>query len=317
MWAYIFRKLLYNVPVYLTILLLVMAMLRVNDPVYGYLGKNATQEQYLKMKQEMGLDRPFWLQYGDFLWRLARLDFSENSWNYPGQSVGTRLVKAVPPSLSLTVPALILSAAISICVGIVSAYFRGRPIDRALVVAAVVGMSVSYLVYIILGQYFGAYWINRQLGQEVFAISGYRPGVIHWPTYLLLPVMISVIVSMGYDTRFYRAVMVEESSRDYITTAKAKGASKPKVMFVHMLKNAMIPIVTRIAITLPFLITGSILMENFFGIPGMGRELITAVNAKDFPIIQAFTAVFAAFYIATIVLTDVVYALVDPRVRLA
>lgn len=317
MASYLFRKLLYNIPVYLTVLLLVMAALRVNDPVWGFLGKNATQEQHDAMQKEMGLDRPFLAQYVAFLGRLVRLDFSEESWNYPGQSVGERLAKAIPPSLSLTVPALLLSATISICVGIVSAYFRGRAIDRTLVALAVLGMSVSYLVYIILGQYFGAFWVNKQLGRELFAISGYRPGIDQWPTYVLLPVLISVVVSMGYDTRFYRAVMVEESNRDYITTAKAKGASKPRLMFVHMLKNAMIPIVTRIAITLPFLVTGSILMESFFGIPGMGRELITAVNSKDFPVIQAFTAVFAAFYIATIILTDIVYALVDPRVRLA
>jgi peptide/nickel transport system permease protein len=138
-----------------------------------------------------------------------------------------------------------------------------------------------------------------------------------WAHYCLLPVIISVIVSMGYDTRFYRAVMVEESARDYITTARAKGASKSKIMFVHMLKNAMIPIITRVVISLPFLIAGSILVENYFGIPGMGRTLIQAVNSKDFPVIQAFTAVFAALYIVTIILTDVLYAWFDPRVRLS
>ena len=122
---------------------------------------------------------------------------------------------------------------------------------------------------------------------------------------------------MGYDTRYYRAVMVEESQRDYITTALAKGATKRKVMFAHMLKNAMIPIVTRIAISLPFLIVGSILLEKFFGIPGMGRTLITAVQANDFPVVQSFTAIFAAVYIATIILTDILYAAFDPRVRLS
>ena len=110
--------------------------------------------------------------------------------------------------------------------------------------------------------------------------------------------------------------MVEETQRDYIITARAKGAGQAKIMFVHMLKNAMIPIITRIMITLPFLITGSILLEMFFGIPGMGRTLIFAINAKDFPVIQAFTAIFAAIFILTNILTDVLYALVDPRVRL-
>jgi peptide/nickel transport system permease protein len=111
--------------------------------------------------------------------------------------------------------------------------------------------------------------------------------------------------------------MVEETSRDYITTAVAKGASKPKIMFVHMLKNALIPIITRVMITLPFVVGGSILIETQFRIPGMGRVLIEAITNKDFPIIQAFTAIFAAIFVLSSVLTDVLYALVDPRVRLS
>lgn len=317
MWAYVIRRLLYNIPVYLGIILLIMAALRVNDPVYGYLGKNATQEKYEAFKAQMGLDRPFIVQYADFLWDLVRLDFSAECWDQPGITVGQRLRRSIVPSIAITLPALVLTTVISICVGLVSAFYRGLWIDRALVIGAVLGMSVSFLVYIILGQYFGAFWLNQQLGVEVFAIDGYRRGITNWPYYCLLPVLISVIVAMGYDTRFYRAVMVEESNRDYITTARAKGVSKRRVMFVHMLKNAMIPIITRVVITLPFLIAGSILLEMYFSIPGMGRTLIVAVNAKDFPVIQAFTAIFAALYIATNILTDVLYALVDPRVRLS
>lgn len=314
MWAYIFRKLVYNVPVYLAIILFVMAALRVNDPVHGFLGKNATQEDIDKYRSLVGLDQPFVVQYAKF---LRSFDLNTESWDQRGRTVKEILSSSVGPSLSLTLPALFLTTTISICVGIVSSYFRGRLIDRVLVVAAVLGMSVSFLVYIILGQYFGAYRLNAYLQTELFAIEGYEPGIANWAHYCLLPVLISVIVGMGYDTRYYRAVMVEESQKDYITTALAKGASKRKVMFVHMLKNAMIPIITRVAISLPFLIVGSILLESFFGIPGMGRTLIGAVRANDFPVVQAFTAIFAAVYIATIILTDVFYALMDPRVRLS
>ena len=317
MWAYIFRRLLYNVPVFLGILLFVMAALRVNDPIYGFLGKNASQEKYDNFKKEFGLDDPFAVQYAKFLSRMVTLDFSEESWDHPGLSVGRRLRIAIIPSLSLTLPALLLTSIIATCVGIISAYFRGRVVDRSLVIAAVFGMSISFLVYIILGQYFGAYWLNQRLPGELFAIDGYEPGIRYWAHYCLLPVLISVIVAMGYDTRFYRAVMVEESARDYITTAQAKGATKRKIMFVHMLKNAMIPIVTRIMTTLPFLITGSILLETYFSIPGMGQTLIEAVRAKDFPVIQTFTAIFAALYIVSNILTDVLYAVFDPRVRLS
>ena len=323
MWAYVVRKLLFNIPVYLGIILIVMAALRVHDPVWAYLGKNATQQEYEDYRAQVGLDRPFLEQYAVFLWDSARLDFNARSWQYDHMEVGDMLRAAVVPSLALTVPALILTSLISIGLGLISSFNRGRPLDRTLVIGAVLGMCVSFLVYIIVGQYFGAYQLKEWVGEQVFAIdfqvsdSADRANLSQWPHFYLLPVMISVIVAMGYDTRFYRAVMVEECTRDYIVTAQAKGASKSKILFVHMLKNAMIPIITRIMITLPFLVTGSILLEMYFGIPGMGKVLITAISGKDFPVIQVFTAIFTALFIATNILTDVLYALVDPRIRLS
>ena len=326
MWAYITRRLVYNVPVYLCILLLMMLALRVRDPVYGRLSKNPTKAEIAEKRAELGVDRPFIQQYGSLLRQVVTMNFDDESWNYSGQSVGEVLGRSVGPSVAITLPALLLTTIFSITVALISAWFRGRPIDRTLVIASVLGMSVSFLAYIIIGQYFGAYRMSEWLGTEIFAIHGYEVtsettwteyATQVWPRFCLLPVIISVIVAMGYDTRFYRAVMVEESGKDYITTAVAKGASRPKIMFVHMLKNAMIPIITRVVITIPFLITGSFLLERYFGIPGMGNELITAVQSSDFPIVQAFTAVFAAVYIASNLLTDVLYALVDPRVRLS
>lgn len=326
MWAYLLRRLVYNIPVYLCILLLVMLALRVRDPVYGRLPKNATPEDIVQKRQELGIDRPFVQQFGGLIWQVGTFSFDEQSWDYPGQSVGEVMNRCIGPSLAITVPALVLTSLLSISVSLVSAWFRGRTLDKLLVFIAVLGMSVSFLVYIIFGQYFGAFRLNEWLGRDLFAIY-YDPAVANaglaefvttvWPRYYLLPVLISVIVAMGYDTRFYRAVMVEESARDYIVTAMAKGASRPRIMFIHMLKNAMIPIITRVVITIPFLITGSFLLERYFGIPGMGNQLIMAVESGDFPIVQAFTAVFAAVYILSNLLTDVLYALVDPRVRLS
>jgi peptide/nickel transport system permease protein len=320
MYAYILRKLLYSVPVYLGIILLVMLALRVNDPVGAYLGKMASPEQISKLRRDMGLDRSFAAQYVDQLKNVLTLDFSERSWEQK-RPVGEILASSVVPSLSITLPALVLTTIIAIVIAMVAAYVRGTVTDKTLMFGAVIGMSVSLLVYVVLGQYFGAAW-PRSKGVDVFAIEGYasvfeRGGVANWAYYCLLPVLITVILTIGYDTRFYRAVMVEECSRDYIVTAMAKGASKPKIMFVHMLKNAMIPIITHVMITLPFLITGSIVMEMYFNIPGMGRTLITAIISKDFPVIQNFTVVFAAAFIVTNILTDVLYALVDPRVRLS
>lgn len=329
MWAYVVRRLLYNIPVYLGIILVVMLALRVNDPVTAYLGKNASQEQIELKRVSFGLDRPFVEQYGSFLWRLVTFNFEERSWETE-QPVGEIIGSAIPPTMMITIPQLVLTATLSICVGLISAFFRGRPADKVLVFLAVLGMSISYLVYIVMGQYFGAFWLNEKLGGELFAIQGYDtrlsepgfwatslPTALHsWVTYCALPVLIGVIVAMGYDTRFYRAVMVEESTKDYISTAMAKGVGKRRIMFVHMLKNAMIPIITRVMITLPFIITGSILAEYYFNIPGMGATLLQAINAKDFPIVQTFTALFAALFIISNILTDVLYALVDPRVRL-
>ena len=316
MWAYILRRVLYNVPVYLGIICLLMLALRVNDPVWAFLGKSKTIEQYEAMRHSMGLDRPFLVQYADFVGSLVTLDFSAESWSQKGRLVSDVILDAIVPSLAITAPALVLTLFVSIGIAIVSAYYRGRVADKMLMFGAVLGMSISYLVYIIFGQYWGAYLLTESLGKEVFAVQGYEPGAANWQTYCLLPVLISTIVAMGYDTRFYRAVMVEETNREYIVTALAKGANKRKIMFVHMLKNAMIPIITRVMITFPFLILGSIVSESYFNIPGMGRALLSAINSNDFPVTQVLVSLFAGVFILTVILTDVLYALVDPRVRL-
>ncbi len=317
MWSYIARRVLYNVPVYLGIVLLLMAALRINDPVWGFLGKNASQEDYEVMKEAMGLDRPFVVQYGQFIASVTTFDLEMESWAQKGRTVRDVVADAIVPSLSITVPALVFTSLISIVIALLSSYYRGRLPDKFMMVSAVLGMSISFLVYIIFGQYWGAYLLNDAIGGELFAIEGYEAGALNWKTYCLLPVLISTIVAMGYDTRFYRAVMVEESSRDYIVTARAKGASKRKIMFAHMLKNAMIPIITRIMITLPFLVMGSLLLEVYFNIPGMGRALYDSISVNDFPVTQTLVALFAGVFILSVILTDVLYALVDPRVRLS
>ncbi|MEZ6319299.1 MAG: ABC transporter permease [Phycisphaerales bacterium] len=331
MWSYLVRRLLYYIPLYLCILLALMLLLRidVDSAVAAQLGKNATPESIAATKQSMGLDQPFYKQYGNFLWDVVTLSFDQRSWDQK-RPVGEMIRDAIPPTMMITIPELLITAVISIAVGLVCSFNRGRLLDRTLMIAAVLGMSVSYLVYIIIGQYFGAYVLGQRMGITPFEIEGYspifppleggggawfEPG--NWVKYCALPVIIGVIVAMGYDTRFYRAVMVEECTRDYITTAVAKGATAKKIMFVHMLKNAMIPIVTRVMISLPFLIAGEILVEMYFNVPGMGRTMINAIISRDFPVVQATVAVFAAVVIITVILTDVCYAIVDPRVRLS
>jgi peptide/nickel transport system permease protein len=330
MWSYIVRRLLYNVPVYLGIVLLVMLALRVNDPVTAYLGKNPSQAQVDAIRTDFGLDRPFYEQYASTVWNVLTLDFSVRSWERK-QPVGEIIADAVPATLMITLPALVLTAGISILIALVCAFFRGRPMDRVLMFLAVLGMSISFLVYIIVGQYVGGHTLGGEGGPLPFEIEGYDTRLSTagfwlgspieaswtWVRFCGLPVLISVVVAMGYDTRFYRAVMVEETGRDYIVTARAKGAGARAIMFVHMLKNAMIPIVTHVMISLPFLIVGSILLEYYFSIPGMGRSLITAIGSKDFPVVRYMSALFALVVILTVILTDVLYAVVDPRVRLS
>ncbi|MHC4550950.1 MAG: ABC transporter permease [Planctomycetota bacterium] len=323
MWQYVVRRLLYNVPVFLGIILLVMLALRVRDPEHIYVGKHATAEELQQFREKAGLDKDFPFQYRDFLFGNAAEErspfgFGNESWDKPGKEVGELLRAAVGPTLAITLPAMVLTAVISIVIGLVSAFHRGRLLDRTLMTLAVLGMSVSFLVYILLGQYFGSFKPAVAWNWNVFAVQGFDTShAAWWFYYCLLPVLISTIVAMGYDTRYYRAVMVEESGKDYIRTARAKGVKESRVMFKHMLKNASISIITRIMITFPFLITGSILLEVYFNIPGMGKMLITAINAADFPVIQSFTAVFAVLFILSNILTDVLYAVADPRVRLS
>ncbi|GIW73838.1 MAG: hypothetical protein KatS3mg103_0360 [Phycisphaerales bacterium] len=299
-----------------------------------------------------GFVRSLWdNQYVDALGRIVTLRFDQRSWSVESQSVGKIIASSIVPSLSVTLPVLVLTTLISTSLGLLAAFHRGRPLDRAVMVLAVLGMSISYLVYVIVGQYFGAQWPRLAFGLELFSTFGYEPvlpvwsqvrqslvdsgvpepgfwrtllawfaqapqALGNWPYYCLLPVIIGVIVAMGYDTRFYRAVMVEECNKDYIRTARAKGASNRRVMFKHMLRNAMIPIITRVMISLPFVIMGSLLVEIYFGIPGLGRQLFAAITNKDFPVVEAITALLAALFIITNILTDVLYAVVDPRVTL-
>ncbi len=334
MWSYTFRRILYNIPIFFGIILLLMVLLRVNDPVYAQLSKNATEEEIALKRVELGIDRPLLVQFAEFVlpiewaddgieWSGSILGLNDRSW-YREATVVDIVMPSVMPSMAITVPALVFSTVLSVAIGLVSAAHRGRWVDRLLVFVAVIGMSISFLVFIIFGQYYGAFWLTDALGFEVFAVRGYEgydstgwnfPK--HWMTYCLLPVMISVIVTLGYDTRFYRSVIVEQSTSDYIRTARAKGCPERRVLVKHLLRNAMIPIITRVMITLPFVVVGSLLLEVYFSIPGLGQTLFTHVTNKDFPVTQTIVAVLAIIFIASNILTDVLYALVDPRVRLS
>lgn len=310
MLQFTLRRLLYSIPVLLGVTLLVFILFDVagGNPVYHILGKNASQAEIERMTRLLGLDQPLWMRYFDYLGDLLRFDLGR-SWE-TRQRIAEMFADGIGPTLSLALPAFILATLSALAVAMVAALFRNRWPDRSLVLLAVLGMSVTILAFIIGAQYYLAFTF------DLFPISGYESGPRGIP-YLVLPVLIWVVTQMGGDVRYYRTVFIEELNRDYVVTARAKGLSMAQVLTRHVLKNAMLPIITRVASDLPVLITGSLLLENFFGIPGLGNMSIRAVNAADFPVIKAVTLFGAAAYIAANLLGDLLYAIFDPRVRLS
>ncbi|MDD2237820.1 MAG: ABC transporter permease subunit [Kiritimatiellae bacterium] len=246
---------------------------------------------------------PWNSQFFNYLKRLSRFDLGVSSGTQ--ERVSAILKRGAWPSLVLNVPILIGGTLLAVLMALLCAWRRDRAMDRFMVVAATVLMSVNYIVWIVAGQYFLAY----RLGW--FPIWGFES----W-RYLLLPVFIGIATGLGRDVRFYRTVMLEEVAKDYVKTAEAKGLGAGRILFRHVLKNALPPIITNVSLSLPFLFTGSLLLESFFGIPGLGGLSVNAINSSDMAVVQAVVLIGALLYVVVNLLTDVCYALVDPRVRL-
>lgn len=310
MWGFVLRRLLGGVPIILGVTLITFLLLNVvgGDPALQMAGKNATEQDLKALRAEYGLDKPLVFQYTDYLKQIVTLDFGKS---FKTKEPVTEIIKSrAGPSISLTLPALAATSLLALSTGLIAANFRQRFLDRGLMALAVTGMSVSFLVYIVVGQYLLAFQLRA------FQIHGYDSDPFGRWQYLALPIIVLVIVGLGYDTRFYRSVFVEEVGRDHVTTAIAKGAGPARVLTRHVLRNALIPIITRVMISLPFLVTGSLLLESFFGIPGLGAQLLDAIESADFPVIRALTLMISVLFVITTVLNDVLYAFVDPRVRL-
>ena len=309
-WTYIIRRLLYVIPVLLGVCLIIFVLFNLvsPDPTLIMLGKHASLSQMEDLRRELGLDRPWFLQYFDVVKSAFTFDFGR-SWSTKQEIV--EMIKAgAIPSLTLSIPAFFLSTVISISISLFVAYFRGTMIDKTVVFLCVTMMSISSLAYILFGQWFFAF----KLGW--FEISGYEFGFPDFIPYVLLPVIIWVALGIGPDVRFYRTIILDEIYQDYVRTARAKGLGEKVIMFKHVLKNAMIPIITYVIIQIPFLILGALLLESFFSIPGLGGITLNAINSSDFPVVKAMTILISVAYILFSVLTDVMYTLVDPRVRL-
>jgi len=244
-----------------------------------------------------------------FFQRSIQMLFFQYGKSDDGKIISEEVFKRIGPSLSLTIPVFLLGLMINIVLAMITALYRGTYLDYWAIILCVLLMSISGMFYIIGGQALFAKTLR------LVPISGFDYGA-HALKFVLLPVLIAVISGMGGSIRFYRAIFLEEINKDYVRTARAKGLPERTVLFVHTLKNAMIPILTSVVVSLPFLFTGSLLLESFFAIPGMGSFMIEAIQRQDFAVVQAMVSLGSFLYILGLVLTDISYTLVDPRVRL-
>ena len=313
MTAYVIRRLLYVIPLVLGVALIVSLIFNsglFGDPAVTILGKHANAEAVARLHEDLGFNKPWYAQYWDYLKSLAALDFGRS--HQFKLRISEMLTRGAIPSLSITLPGFLIATTIAVSMSLLCAAFRGKVIDRAILVVAVGLMSVSSLVYIIFGQYF----LAHKWGHVThLPVQGYERGPGAW-LYVTLPIIIFVFLTIGPDLRFYRTAMLEEIKQDYVRTARAKGVSERTVLFHHVLRNGMIPILTRVVVELPFLFLGSLLLERYFAIPGLGGMTINGVLTNDLPVLRAMTFVFAILLVVANLVTDIAYTVADPRVRL-
>ncbi|MED5263050.1 MAG: ABC transporter permease [Myxococcota bacterium] len=319
MLAYVLRRLAYGVVVVFGVLLLLFVLFfAVTDPddiARQSLGERVPQNVIEQWKQSHGYDRPLWpwQDWDDnqlFDHYAAMLSFDFGRRDSDDTLISERILKGMGPSLSLTVPLFVLGLLLGIPLALLVAFFRETYIDRLGVFVCVFAMSVSVLLYIVGAQYLIAKLLRW------FPISGFDPDPSVVVRFLALPILVGVVSGFGGEVRFYRTIFVEEGSRDYVRTARAKGASEGRIMSLHVLRNALIPILTQVVLTIPFLFTGSLLLESFFGIPGLGSLTVDAIRGNDFSTLRTMVYIGALLFVVGQILTDLSYALVDPRVRL-
>ncbi len=318
MAAYVLRRLAYGVGVVFGVLfLLFLLFFTVTEPddiARKALGDKAPPEALEVWKANHGYDRPLWPWQDwdenllfDHYRRMLTFDFGLS--DADDSPIIDRIKSGMGPSLSLTVPLLVLGLLVAIPLSLLVAFFRETYIDRMGVFLCVLAMSVSTLLYIIGAQFLIAKVLRW------YPISGFDTDLLMLPRFLAMPIIVGLLSGIGGDVRFYRTVFLEESSRDFVRTARAKGASEARIMTHHVLRNALIPILTRIVLAIPFLFMGSLLLEAFFGIPGLGSLMVDAIQANDFSTMRTMVYIGSLLFILGQVATDISYGLVDPRVR--
>ena len=311
MTAYITRRLLYTIPIVFGVLLLTFVLFTLvgGDISVEIAGKGASRETIEEIREEYGLNKPLFLS-----WDSQFVNHFKNAMTFnfgrarDREPVFGKIKRGLGPSLALTVPIFFGVVIISVSLALVVAFVRGTVWDILAVVICVAGMSIPYLSFILFGQYFLAYrW-------GLFPVF-FSPE-LRMAQYVALPVLIGIAAGLGRNLRFFRTVMLDEIRNDYVRTAFAKGLTVRRVLFKHVLKNAMIPIITRVVLAIPFLFLGSLLLERFFGIPGLGYLMAEAIGSRDYFVISAMTYISAILFVLFNLITDICYSLVDPRISL-
>ncbi|HQW37772.1 MAG TPA: ABC transporter permease [Usitatibacteraceae bacterium] len=309
MTAYVIRRMWQMIPTLAGVILLIFFLFNWvgGDPAQVLAGKISNPEQIANIRKQLGVDQPYWYQLWVFVQQVFTFDFGR-SWS-TNEEVSRILLTRVGPTLTIMVPVLLIETVLAVVFAIMVAYVRGSLTDRTIMVICTTAMSISFLVYIIFGQWLFGFILGW------FPVQGWSES--YWrnlTTYAPLPIMLAIFVGLAPQLRLYRSFFLEEINQDYVRTARAKGLPEKKVMMKHVLRNALIPILTNVGIYLPSVFVGSFLLEVFFSIPGLGREIVTAVNRSDFPVIKAVTVYLAMLTMIVNLLVDVMYKLVDPRV---
>ncbi len=323
MLAYLLRRLLYALPILIGVNFVTFALFFVvntpDDMARMQLGvKRVSAEAIARWKSERGYDKPLFINTEAsgigvltetiFFSKSARMFVGDFGRAEDGRDISREITSRMGPSLAIALPTFILGLWVTVSLALLLAFFRATALDFWGVVLCVAMMSISGLFYIIGGQFLiSKLW-------RLAPISGYSAGLDAWK-FLILPVVIGVISGIGSSTRWYRTIFLEEINKDYVRTARAKGLSELTVLFRHVLRNALIPILTGVVVVIPLLFMGSLLTESFFGIPGLGSYTIDAIQAQDFSVVRAMVFIGSVLYIAGLILTDISYTLVDPRIR--
>ncbi|HUL56303.1 MAG TPA: ABC transporter permease [Usitatibacter sp.] len=309
MTAYVIRRLWQMIPTIFGVILLVFFLFNWvgGDPAMVLAGKISNKDQIENIRRQLGIDQSYAYQLWVFVKQVFTFDFGR-SWS-TNEEVSHIILTRVGPTLTIMVPCLVIETSIAVGLAIMVAYVRGTLTDRMTMMICTVAMSISFLVYIIFFQWLFGFILGW------FPVQGWSESF--WKNlfyYAPLPIMLAIFVGLAPELRLYRSFILDEINQDYVRTARAKGVSERKVMMKHVLRNALIPILTNLGILLPGVFVGSFLLEVFFSIPGLGREIITAVNRSDFPVIKAVTVYLAILTMIINLGVDVLYKVVDPRV---